>query len=823
MGLVFILARVWYLTVLERDVELQNASRPQRRSSIQRVERATIRDRFNLPLATNKIQYNAAVCYAQIRQIPTSLWQKENGKPCKIFARKLHVEKLSELLAKELSMDPVVIEDMIHGKASLLPHTPFVLKEDIPEAVYYRLKMAEKDWLGLQMERSAKRIYPQGKTACDAIGYIGMINSTEYYKIAQEIKELQNYLNEREEGKLLFLPKGYQTPLEVRQRLKELQEKAYTINDLVGKSGIEKYFDEKLRGLYGKKSYEVDVKGNFLRELPGRRPPVSGQRLILTLSSELQQTAEELLSSYELFQDQRDQERNPNRRHPWQRGGAIVALLPQTGEVVALASYPRFNPNDFTCLRDAQKRREKRPHILKWLENETYIGDIWDGKTTLTRELYDPKQERYFEDKQPLTWDSYLTAILPQDSSIRKAIDKVHLLKTALALQEDLKELLLFSGQPSLSTLIETLYHDGFHTPLRHPAKKEEKEAVRNAFSLHHDEVVLLKKKIDPYLQAISHNNDKLLFIDLLRVVAKSENFSPEMVTALDAMTLSEYRLLTQGINRYLGALRLKMEDLFKQYDFKTWRVENFKKYLEEKRAEEKKARKATRPYPEYLERLSKTMFQEFWEKNRLHFIETFITGEVAQNSLYFQSIVETKSKLAYDPNLEKLHTFLTGLSPSLRTEFLKTLRPFEELNRPLLGKYPNVRNQNGVQLEKHLAAAFYPYGGFGYARSQAYRQASPQGSIFKLAIACEALKKRYAHHPGNLNPFTLTDVSRDPLMGYLENGEAVKRLYKGGKLPKTSHPDMGKLDLQSALEQSSNVYFSLLAGDYIEEPGKLE
>ncbi|HSX04516.1 MAG TPA: penicillin-binding transpeptidase domain-containing protein [Rhabdochlamydiaceae bacterium] len=826
MGLLFIAARVWYLTVLERDVEIQNASRPQRRSMVQKVERATIRDRFNLPLATNKIQYNAAVCYAQIRQIPTAVWKKEEGKPCKIAARKLHVENLAQLLASELSMDPVAIEDMIHGKASLLPHTPFVIKEDISEEVYYRLKMAEKDWLGLSMERSAKRIYPQGKTACDVIGYIGMINSTEYYKIAQEIKELQNYLNEREEGKMLFLPKGYESPLQVRERLKELQEKAYTINDLVGKSGIEKFFDEKLRGLCGKKTYEVNVKGHFLRELPGEREPVSGQRLILSLSSELEQTAEELLSSYELFQDQRDQERNPNRRHPWQRGGAVVAMLPQTGEIVALASYPRFNPNDFTALRDPQKRREKRSSILKWLECEAHIGEIWDGKSFLSRELYDPKKEQYSEDSQALTWDYYLKCILPQSGCVRKAIDKVTSLKIALQLQEDLKELLLLSGQDSAAALIETIYHGGFHIPLRRSIKKEEKEAVRSFLNLHSEEMATLKGKIDPYLEAIPHNDDKLLFIDILKIAANSDDFSPGLIDSIGSISLADYRLLAQGVNRYLGALRAKVEDLYRQSDFKIWREENFKSYLEERRAEEKKHKKIARPYPEYLERLLKKMFTEFWEKNRYHFIETLVTGSAADADsldLYFNSIIQTKNNLVHDPNLEKLKLVLAVLTPDLRTQLLKTLRPFEELKRPLLGHYPNLLNSGGLQFEKHLASAFYPYGGFGYARSQAFRQSTPQGSIFKLAVAYEALKKRYEIDENNLSPLTITDYSYEHKMGLFENGEALKRLYKGGRLPKSSHPNIGRVDLQGALEQSSNIYFSLLAGDYIEQPDVLE
>lgn len=827
MGLLFIVARIWYLSVLERETQLQNITRPQRRSVVERVERATIRDRFNIPLATNKIQYNVAVCYSHIRQIPSVIWKKEQGKTHKIQARKAHIEKLSALLAEELAMDPVQIEDLIHGKASLLPHTPFVIKENISEDAYYRLKLLEKDWLGLQVERSATRIYPQGKTACDVIGYIGMINSNEYYKIAEEIKELQNYLNEREEGKILFLPKGYKSPLEVRKRLKVLQEKAYTINDLIGKSGIEKQYDENLRGLCGKKTFEVDIKGNFLRELPGSRPAISGQRLVLSLSSELQQTAEELLSSYELYQDQRDQEKQISRRHPWQRGGAIIAMLPQTGEVVSLASYPRFDPNDFISSRDPQTRRAKRSQILKWLENEAHIGEIWDGKVPLSRELFDPNLCRFFEDTQNLNWEYYLDTVVKEDGSVRKAINKIVQLKAAIQLQDDIKELLFLSGQNSVRAVIEALYDGSVVDP------------VYENFKTHQDKVSAIKTRIDPYLQSISHHDDKLLLLDLIRVAANSDFFTPSLITAVGALTLSEFRFLSQSINRHLNPLETKTEELFHQLDFKNWRAQNFKKFLEQKRAEEKKEKKVTRPYPDYLALLEKKMFREFWEQNRLLLIETFILGKPAtaapELQAYFAATVQLRKEIKSD-TLEHLKDVLSQLDSHLRPTLIKTFRPFAALTQPLWGKYRSLRNEGGEQYEKHLAASFYPYSGFGYARSQGFRQSTPQGSIFKLVIAYEALKKRYQELELQqrslewLNPLTLIDDlkwapsnSNDQILGYLERGDPIKRLYKGGILPRSSHPNIGKVDLTQAIERSSNIYFSLLASDYIDQPMALE
>src|SRR5581483_3609199 len=374
LGLLLILVRVWYLSIIQHDEQLEKARRPKRRTILEKVERATIRDRFNIPLALNKIQYNAAVCYADIRQIPAAKWETNaEGKRIRVPTRSLYIKNLSEFLAEHLQLDAQRIEDIIHGKAALFPHTPFILKEDLTEEEYYHLKLMEKDWVGIRAEKGSKRYYPLGKVGADVIGYMGAISSKEYYAIAEELKTLQTYLSQRESGEVAVLPKGFQNPLEVRERLKALQEKAYTINDLVGKMGIESTFDVDLRGYAGKKTYEVDTKGNFLRELPGGRKGVPGQRLLLSISSELQEYAEQLLIENESIRESRHNTGDPNLTTPWIKGGAIVALDPKTGEVIALASYPRMDPNDFIPSRIPEIRASKQAAMMKWLENEAYI------------------------------------------------------------------------------------------------------------------------------------------------------------------------------------------------------------------------------------------------------------------------------------------------------------------------------------------------------------------------------------------------------------------------------------------------------------------
>ncbi len=823
LSLLLILVRVWYLGVIQHEEHLVLARKPQRRVEIEHVDRATIRDRFNIPLALNKIQYNAAVCYAEIRQIPSVQWKKdEKGKSVRVQARSEYIRKLSEILAHELAMDASRIEDTIHGKASLFPHTPFVIKEDISEEVYYRLRMMLKDWVGIEPQRTTKRFYPQGKTGADIIGYLGAISQKEYWAIAQEMKELQGYIEQREAGDLVPLPKGYKTPLEVRERLKQLQERAYTINDLVGKSGVESMFDEQLRGFYGKKMVEVDVKGNFLRELPGSRKSMSGQRILLTLSSELQEFAESLLIQNEVLRDKHDSEGKFKFDHPWIKGGAIVALVPKTGEVVALASYPRIDSNDFIPSHDPDLQKKKRSSVIRYLENEAYVAELWDGKRSLEREVK-TKESGYSEEKLPLTWERYLECILPATGSIKTGLNQVGNLKTAVRLQKEAEDLLLLSGQSSMRTLFDVLYSEQEHV-LTGNVNPYEKEAMQLAAHSPH------KKYLDRFLSSIRYNDDKVLLIDLCQLIAKKEDFSDELLAAIGHLDFSSYRTLTQAAVSLQSMLRPHVQELFHNQNFAEWRKTHFKEFLKEKRREEKEKKQYARPYTEYLELLEKQMFKAFWQENRMALVYTFILDKsLPNNSLpepYVALLTRLKEKCKKElaHSLDKLKSSLAPLSSDLALSYLKTMRSFEELSRPLYGKYRSLRHTKGAHIEKHLASAFYPLCGFSYGRSQTYRQSAPQGSVFKLVTAYAALQERYhmlmeqKRSLSQLNPLTLIDDlkggkkinSNSQILGYTLDGQPLTRLFKGGRLPRSSHSNIGRIDIVGALEQSSNLYFAL-------------
>lgn len=830
--LLLILMRVWYLSVIQYQKHYELSKAPQRRTIIDRVERATIRDRFNLPLAINKLQYNATICYADIRQIPNASWEKnEKGKLYKALTRKNYIEKLAHFLSVQLEMDPLEIEDIIYGKASLFPHTPFVLKADISEKLYFFLKIREKDWVGLHMQKAAKRIYPQGKVACDVLGYMGAISQKEYQGIAQELHQLRSYLEEREAGFPIFLPKGYKNPQEVRDRLHELEQRAYTINDQVGKSGVEAAFDEILRGESGKKTFEIDIKGNYRHLLPGSKPALSGERLILSISAELQKEAESLLAEYELLQEAKDQLKSKHRRHPWIRGGAIVVMQPKTGEILSLTSSPRFDPNDFITSLHPEKQKAKRSAIFQWLESESHIGEIWDGKVPLQKEVYSSKKKQFYLEEVYLTWNDFLDKILSQASPLRKSMYSLDTVKKAYLIQNHIEQLLQLSLQTNIPLLIQALYPEA--EPLRCGFEKKEIASIKKNLAQDIEKMLFFKEEIDPYLASIPHNDDKILLIDLLRLIVPKEHFTHSLVDTAQYQSLFSLHQYTQTLCYYREKIQEIVYRLFCDLDFLTWRKVHFDEFLRKKRRGEKQQKTWARPYVEYLAKEKMQQFASFWKKYSEDFLAIFVRNSFSgknERSLfpYFKAIIEFR-QTCQDEKLEELKDFLLSLHQHDQMSYLKALRPFSSLTRPLIGHYPSLRNTTGQQLEKDLASAFYPIGGFGYGRSHAFRQSSPMGSIFKIIPAYTALKQCYESGAQHLSPLKIIDQlqwtahpgSNHQVMGYLENGEQIKRFYHGGRLPR-GYKNVGEIDIIGALERSSNIYFSILMGDFLKSPKQL-
>ena len=110
-----------------------------------------------------------------------------------------------------------------------------------------------------------------------------------------------------------------------QQELGELDATNYSATNFIGKLGIEKYYEDILHGIVGNEQVETDANGRIVRTLK-RTPPTSGSTLYLSVDAPLQLAIETVLEEYR---------------------GAVVAIQPKTGEVLAFVSNPSYDPNPF--------------------------------------------------------------------------------------------------------------------------------------------------------------------------------------------------------------------------------------------------------------------------------------------------------------------------------------------------------------------------------------------------------------------------------------------------------------------------------------------
>lgn len=784
-------ARLFYLTLIDRETWTKGALRLMQKIVTLPATRGAITDRFGLAFAQNTIQYDVAVTYAGLRCLPRSAKEIDaSGKKVRIYPRALHIQRLSTFLAKELDLDPQDVEDKIYGRAALFPHTPCVIKSNVDLDTYARLRFVERLFPGLSVQKTVARVYPKGKVGADVVGFMGSISRERFAEIEKERAELLDYLTQRERGEPVFLPSGFQTPIDVERRYLELEEKSYTVNSFVGKTGVESAFDEELRGVNGEKFYEINIGGGLVREIPGGKNVKEGQDIKLSLSLELQEFAEKLLAKNE---ESRLKKSEPNL--PWIYGGSIVAIDPKNGEVLALASYPRFNPTDFIPFNNtAPLEKARRARVDKWLENVRHIGRIWDGKEFLEREFWDSKKGGFFIEKTPLTWDLYLSLVLGKDGPILTEMQKKKTVKEVILFFKQLEELSIVSGAGNEKVLFEALYNnkasiDGVYRPevLEEIAKKAKS----------HKELFHTASRT---FNALPSFHDKLLYLDLLRLFLPNQPLADNLMQVMGSIDLATFRELSQEKARLLDSLKEEAQKAFHKGAFRLWRKEHFTSFLKEKRRFEKETRAFAKPFLDYLEEEQARQFALFWEKEQLLFVlEEVLTKK--QGSLYLQ---------------------LAKIPTDIHLEFLSCLRTFDDMKRTLIGKYPRLRKEETIgQSEQHLASAFYPKNGFAFGSSHAFRESAPCGSTFKMVTAYAALKENRADLVliDDLGPMTTVDKQ---VLGRTVSGEKILRMHKGGKLPRSAHTGIGRVDLLGALEQSSNIYFSILAAEQLKSPKSL-
>ncbi|MBF5050715.1 Uncharacterized protein CLAVI_000333 [Candidatus Clavichlamydia salmonicola] len=843
--------RIWCIAVIQHEKKTLEAHKPQKRTVIERAERAPIYDCNEVLLAGNTVRYDAAVNYSAIGEMPRWVWLKDaKGRRNKFFFRKQYISRLAKLLGEELNSDPVRLEDIIYAKAAVAGNIPFVIKENIGAATYFHLKMLEKEWPGIHAEIRTIRYYPLGMTAAEIIGYTGPISKEDFDQATKRVKELRRAIIAFEEGEPPFWPRGI-TQLEEAQREILVLERRVLWNDSVGKIGIEAFYDGRLRGIAGKREFLVDRAGNFVQELSESESPCKGQALMLSLSADLQAYGEELL----LEREERVQNKgiaalSKNSlepiAQPWIRGGAIVALDPSSGAVLAMSSFPRFDPNDFikSAKEESFNEQETRPwRIAEWLESPTYIGAIWDLQAALTRERKDILKNNNITQKKELTWSLYCDLTLAHQGEVRQFLEKNNKLSDALIIRSYVKKILAIYQSvdtpiSSLKILDFLFFPQGDNVAETTELSQQERKFLERRKEEKLYETSFLIEKLDELLKPLSLNSDKLLVADLYGLCLDERRAGNNFLEIISDVTLDEHRQAEGCLCSIESVVKEIVQGLFEEFDFKTWREEEFPDFLAcQRRLEKKKGVRYPLPYIEYLDKNKKEFFKAFWETYKERFLLAILLGnqsfdlpiqayESVLHKWHNELVSGAHSGLFWTRHFHIFRALLKKIGGTeQQIEYLRLLRSFDELDRDLLGSY-----RGGITTEKGLALSFYPVGGFGFARSHAFRQAVILGSVFKLMPAYAALTQQYQKmapyiSSTELNPLIMTDDKRciDPkngkwIIGFSQKGDPIPTFYKGGRLPKSEGRQPGLLDLKKALEVSSNPYFSLLAGEVLDD-----
>lgn len=840
--------RLWHLAVVEHEQKLEEAYKPQVRTVPELVERATICDRFGFVLAENRVQYDVSVAYGAIRDLPARAWHvNEKGERTLIPVRKDYIRRLSELLAQELHLDREAIEDGIHAKASVLGSVPYLIQANVPERTYLRLRMMAKHWPGLHVESSVCRYYPMGKSGSDVLGYVGPISSQEYKRIVRELSKLRECVRAYEDGDDPKLPEGLSSIDQVRSLLNSLENNAYGLNTLVGKLGVESCCDSKLRGTLGKKTVLVDRRGNFIQELE-EVAAEPGSQLHLTLSKELQLFADSLLLEHEKIEQFRSAQSLKKQKllpplFPWIKGGAIVALDPNSGQVFALASSPRYQGNDFISARDA----DARSSVYRWLENTEHIAELYNRKTSLCRERKDPITGEYYDEELAITFDHFLDFILPEGSVVKARIKSLGTVRNAVWIQQVMNRVLsLFEWNEercSCSAIFDQIFpaQEG-HVVVGKVVSMKQQQWLAHCCQKYEKEIAVFKQDVAEFFADLPANYDKILLVDLFRMVVDPSKFHSDLMDALGGVSLSSFFDLQGHYVALRHAFSKIVEEMFVENDFKAWRKESFSKLLAEKRKQEKERKQRyPTPYVDYLAEERGRQYTDFQKGNLDLFLAYLLSGEGRGEELvaYYDALDVWRKELAggahkalpWYAHYMFLKKHLSHFSVNLSLLFA-SFREFADLQRPLYGVYPLMVTRNNPQREQDLASAFYPTYGYGYLRSHAFGQAATLGSIFKLVSAYSVLSQEVLK--GNTDSESLSRLlvimdrqtqgysSSKPHVGFFQDGAPIPLFYRGGVLPKNDYSGRGRIDMIAALEMSSNPYFSLLVGDYLSDPEDL-
>ena len=193
------------------------------------------------------------------------------------------------------------------GNQRYSPYIPLPIANNVPEDLKIWIDENQATLPGISAERVAVRAYPYGQLAAHVLGYTGRITDEEFDARVDS-------------------------------------DKPYTLNDGIGKYGVESIYEEVLRGTPGSRSIEVDAENQPIRVV-AETEPIPGDDIVLNLDIDVQAQAEQAIQSGLAIAKDRPCTGCPGP--PKGEKGSSVVIDPNNGGILAMASFPTFNPAEF--------------------------------------------------------------------------------------------------------------------------------------------------------------------------------------------------------------------------------------------------------------------------------------------------------------------------------------------------------------------------------------------------------------------------------------------------------------------------------------------
>ena len=300
-------ARLWYLQVLEREELRAAASANIVRVVHEEAPRGRIFDANGRILVDNEVVY---VVVIDRRELAASLGEDAQER---MFTELAQIVSRSGRLTKALD----IASRLASREYGAFDTVPVAIDID-PDLLVY-LGERRNLFPGVSVEERTVRSYPYGVLAAHVLGYVGPMTASEYRaKTAQ--------IDPSEPGA-----------------------KTYQPGDEIGKSGVERIFEDQLRGTPGRRVFEVNAFNEIVAELDELgRAPVPGNDVHMTIDIDIQRLVEsELRRALDRARDQPQPEGQPDAPEFTASAGAAVALDPRDGSVLAMVSFPTYDPRDF--------------------------------------------------------------------------------------------------------------------------------------------------------------------------------------------------------------------------------------------------------------------------------------------------------------------------------------------------------------------------------------------------------------------------------------------------------------------------------------------